>query len=450
MGLFYFSIGEFLMADKLTYEELEQRIKELEKDALCLRKVEDAHREQYLQLQKLSEASFDGVVIMEKGVIQEANQTFADLYGYELSEIIGMDALDFIAPESKDIVLNKIITGYEKRYEATVQKKDGKKFEVEACGAAITYKGRPARITAMRDITKRKQAEEALRESEKRYRAVVESQAEMICRFIPDGTLTFVNGAYCRYFDKGREELIGHKFMPLIPESDRDKVSYNIASLNPNTPVITHEHRVFAPNGEICWHKWTNRAIFDDKSNLMEYQAVGWDITNRVRVEKSLQKANKELEHRVKERTKDLGIKTIKLEEVNTALRVLIDKRDEDKINLEKNILSNVNKLVLPYLHKVKKIVSDDIKKTYLEVIESSINEIISPFSNKLSSIYINLTPAEMQVADFVKHGKRSKEIAIFLNLSVKTIESHRESIRKKIGIKNKKTNLRSYLLSLQ
>ena len=132
------------------------------------------------------------------------------------------------------------------------------------------------------------QTQLALQKSEKRYRAVVESQTEMICRLFPDGTITFVNDAYCRYFDKGREELIGHKFMPLIPESDRDKVFENMASLNPNTPVITHEHRVLAPNGKICWHKWINRAIFDDKSNLVEYQAVGWDITSRVRVEEAL------------------------------------------------------------------------------------------------------------------------------------------------------------------
>ena len=151
----------------------------------------------------------------------------------------------------------------------------------------------------------------------------------------------------------------------------------------------------------------------------------------------------------MEKRTKELEIKTNSLEEVNTALKVLLKKREEDKKNLEDNVLSNVNNLILPYLDKIKKTTLDNNQQTYLEVLESNVNEIISPFTHKLSSKYMNLTPAEIQVADFVKHGKRTKEIASLLNISVKTIESHRESIRKKLGLKNKKTNLRSYLLSL-
>lgn len=145
----------------------------------------------------------------------------------------------------------------------------------------------------------------ALKQSEERYRAIVENRTEMICCFLPDGTLTFVNEAYCRYFGKNREKLIGNKFMPLIPESDREKAFKNISSLNPDNPIFTHEHRVFALNGDICWHKWTNRAIFDDQNNLMEYQAVGWDITKRKQAEEALKKAHDELEQRVKERTKN-------------------------------------------------------------------------------------------------------------------------------------------------
>jgi PAS domain S-box-containing protein len=136
-----------------------------------------------------------------------------------------------------------------------------------------------------------KQSEEAIRESETRYRAVVEDQTELICRFLPDGKLTFVNNAYCSYFGKKREELIGHKFVTLIPEEDRERVEKTIASINQENPVLTHEHRVLNPNGEVTWQQWTNRAIFDAEGHFMEFQAVGRDITRRRHLEEALQES---------------------------------------------------------------------------------------------------------------------------------------------------------------
>ncbi len=131
----------------------------------------------------------------------------------------------------------------------------------------------------------------AEKQSEERYRAIVENQTEMICCFQADGTITFVNAAYCRYFNKNQEELIGHKFFTLITDADREKVFERISNLNPKKSIVTHEHRVLAPSGEVCWHKWTNRAIFDDQNKLKEYQAVGWDITERKQIEKDLQES---------------------------------------------------------------------------------------------------------------------------------------------------------------
>lgn len=120
---------------------------------------------------------------------------------------------------------------------------------------------------------------ERLVESESRYRNVVEDQTEFICRWLPGGRYTFVNEAYCRYMKKPYGELIGQSFYPFIAEEDRPRVMQELASLTPQHPAITTEHRVIRPDGSLAWNQWTNRAIFDDADECRGYQSVGRDIT---------------------------------------------------------------------------------------------------------------------------------------------------------------------------
>tara|TARA_Y100000294_G_C8559401_1_gene338495 strand:+ start:840 stop:2021 length:1182 start_codon:yes stop_codon:yes gene_type:complete len=157
----------------------------------------------------------------------------------------------------------------------------------------------------------------------------------------------------------------------------------------------------------------------------------------------------KQAEEALKNREKELEIKTNHLVEINTALRVLLKRRDEDKTELEDKVLLNVKELVEPYLEKLRKTELGERQKAYLSILESNLNDIISPFSNSLSSRYLNLTPTEIQVANLVKLGKTSKEIAKLRSLSSKTVEFHRDNIRKKLGIKKKKANLTSYLSNI-
>jgi PAS domain S-box-containing protein len=138
------------------------------------------------------------------------------------------------------------------------------------------------------DITERKRAEEALRESEKQYRGIVEDQTELICLYDLEGKITFVNDAYCRYLGKNREELIGHTFMPLIVEEDREAVKAGIAGLTPENPLVTIEQRALLPDGSVAWQEWKNRIVFDRQGRPTGYQAVGRDITERKRAEESL------------------------------------------------------------------------------------------------------------------------------------------------------------------
>jgi PAS domain S-box-containing protein len=153
-----------------------------------------------------------------------------------------------------------------------------------------------------RDITGVKAAELALAGSEQRYRNVVEDQTEFICRFKPDGTHNFVNDAYCRYFGMRREEIIGQRFIPKIPEEDRGLIRSHFASLTGEHPVGTVEHRIILPDGSVRWHQWSDRAIFNESGALVEYQSVGRDITDWKTVELDLRKKNDELRRAYEQR----------------------------------------------------------------------------------------------------------------------------------------------------
>ncbi len=153
----------------------------------------------------------------------------------------------------------------------------------------------------------RKQAEEELRENEERYRTVVEDMPAMICRFLCDGTLNFVNTAHCNYFNKKKEELIGQNFFQFILKEDQNKVKNQFMSLDQKRPTITYEHQVMAPDGEIRWQQRTDRAIFDDQDNVSEYQSIGRDITE----EKNSQKEKTMLEVQLQQAHKMQAIGTL-------------------------------------------------------------------------------------------------------------------------------------------
>ena len=133
---------------------------------------------------------------------------------------------------------------------------------------------------------RRRRTEELMRASEERYRSVVETQSEMICRFLPDTTLTFVNDAFCQFWNRSTDDLLGRRFVELVPVSSRDAVSYRLRQLKSGTD--THEHPVLLGDGAVGWHQWTNRAIVDEEGRLIEVQGVGRDITERKRVEEAL------------------------------------------------------------------------------------------------------------------------------------------------------------------
>ncbi|MDX2454320.1 PAS domain-containing protein [Desulfosarcina sp.] len=148
-------------------------------------------------------------------------------------------------------------------------------------------------------------------------------------------------------------------------------------------------------------------------------------------------------------RGRELASRSDNLSEVNTALKVLLKKRDEDRKALEEKVLYNVKSLIRPYLSKMKQSGLNAKQKAYLDILDSNLSEIISPLSRKLSFDYLGFTPTEIKVAAMVKQGKKAREIARMLGISTRTVEGYRYTIRDRLGIKGKKVNLRTYLLSI-
>jgi len=146
------------------------------------------------------------------------------------------------------------------------------------------------------DITNRKLADYALRESEARYRAVVEEQTEWICRYTPAGTLSFVNENLARYWGKKSESMIGLNFFKLNAKGGRKNLRKHIESFTREKPVQTMEVEIKTPDGRKQWQQWSDRALFDDQGEIAEFQSVGRDITERKNAEEALKKNKEELE----------------------------------------------------------------------------------------------------------------------------------------------------------
>jgi PAS domain S-box-containing protein len=258
--------------------------------------------------------------------------------------------------------------------------------------------------------------------------------------------ITFSNNSVKEILGYEIHEILGTSALSLIHKEDRKPVQKWFQKAKKQKrgwrgSVIRWRHK----DKSIRFLETIAEPILNDNGNLIGYLGIDRDVTARKLSEMALQKAHDELQ----EKTIRLEIKKNSLEEFNTAMKVLLKKRDEDKTEVEENVLTNVKELIDPYFEKIKKTKLDDQQRALLSIVESNINEIVSPFTRKMSLKYLNLTPTEIQIANLIRHGSSTKKIAEIMNVSPRTVETHRKNIRKKIGLERKKANLRSHLLSL-
>jgi len=438
-----------LLEDLQIYQiELEKYNNELQKAHEDLRESEEKYR-------LLVETMSDGLGIQDKnGLTTYVNDKICKMLNYKSDEFVGRPVTYFLDERNKQILkeqIDKRRNDEVKSYELEWTCKDGRKIQTIMSPQAIfndngQFKGSFSVIT---DISTLKQTEELLRESEERYRSLSENSMVGFWEITLEGYTTYINPVMCSMIEiEGPEALSGQTYHSFFTRKSLETIDRERARRFEGKGSC-YEVEIVGKRGGRRYVVICGASLLSAEGKLQGYIATFTDITDRKKTEEELRKAHDRLEYRVKERTRELEIKKNSLEEINTAMKVLLKKREEDKTELEDNVLTNVKELVVPYFEKIKKTKLDDQQEAFLSIIESNLNEIISPFTRKMSLKYLNLTPTEIRIANLIKHGSPSKEIAELLNVSPRTVETHRKNIRRKIGLERKRANLRSHLLSL-
>lgn len=392
----------------------------------------------------LSDATFEAVFISSNGICIDANRTASTLLNTPREELIGIFGTDVIAPEYKVRVRAKMLSGYEAPYHAMAVKKDGTRFHVMIQGKMTCIDGKDVRVTVLRDIDAQMKAEAALRESERHLRSLMESASNFVLfrlRYRPDDPdqpqRIFISPSIAEIVDPS-QVVDFQSWLELIHRDDKELLLSAGQEM-----LVSHKLeemvRIADRSGD-GW-RWLHiicTAVPDETDPSLFFNGIILDITSEVETTAELKAREREL----KERTENLS-------EVNTALEVLLQKREADRLEVEEKMLANAKSLILPYLEKLKASRMNERQRVYLDLVETNLNEIISPLSRRMSRHYLNFTPLEIQVANLVKEGKPTKDIALVMGLSARTIEAVRYTIRRKLGIKKKRVNLRSYLLSI-
>jgi PAS domain S-box-containing protein len=293
-------------------------------------------------------------------------------------------------------------------------------------------------VEIVTDITERRRAQEAMRQSEQKYREIFENANDIIFILDFDGKIISCNAAASKTYGYEQaqllrlniENLLDADYLPVVRELIRNRLD-NMNVQNPQ------EFLTYTKDGEAVWVE-VNARTMEENGRRVSIHGIARNITERKKMEEALKRRERELEENSRN-----------LEDANTAMKVLLKRREEDKAELEEKVTCNMRELILPYIENLKITQLDSHQLNQLKILERNLNEIVSPFLRTLSTKYPDLTPTEIKVINLIKEGRTTKEMARLLNASARTVEVHRNHIRRKLRLNKKKANLRSHLLSL-
>jgi PAS domain S-box-containing protein len=395
-------------------------------------------RESEERYRQLFEMESDALFLIddETDQIIEVNPAGERLYGFSRKELLQMKKSDLTQRQGELPTKN----GDQDPYGTICfhRKKNGDVFPVEIRYSRLTLYGRGVRLSAIRDITERLNAQKKIESQRAFLRKVIDANPNFIFVKDRENRIILANRVFAETFKMTPEQMVGKSLKDLLLNSDFPELIHQDDLSNLSWERVALEESFTDASGNNHWILTIKVPMKDEAGHIEQLIVVSTDITERKYAEDALRKRETELE-----------IKSQNLEEVNTTLKVLLKKREEDRQEIEEIFLSNVKDLVMPYVEKLKSSSLQAEQRACVETLEDHLNDIISPFLPRITAKFINLTPKEIQVASLIKDGKTTKEIAVMLNISPGSVDLHRNHIRSKLGINHQNINLRSYLLSL-
>lgn len=387
------------------------------------------------------------------GALLDFNDNLPDRLGIARDKLLGKCIFDLLPPSTAKLRRRACEEAVQTRKPVRLVDTNGPRcFEHVVC-PAFDERGEVDRIGVFSyDMTLLKGTETALMESEARWQFALEGAGDGLWDWDAVTNRVFFSSRWKTMLGYAENEIgdtldeWDHRVHP----DDKARVYEDLERhFRGETPYYQNEHRLLSKDGSYRWILDRGKAIeWTEEGKPSRVIGTHADITYLKAVEEELKNHRDRLEDLVQERTAQLERKTASVEELNGALKVLISQMQEGREVLEQQVVSNVRKLVLPYLQGMAKGRLDEQQRLCLGIAEANLNEIVSPFLHNIQQL--GLTPRETQVANLIKDGKATKEIADIVGVAKKAIDAYRDSIRKKLGLNKKKVNLQSYLQSLR
>jgi PAS domain S-box-containing protein len=383
------------------------------------------------------------IIIEEDTTISLVNEQFVMMSGYLRREWEGKKSWTaFIVPDDVERMktyhrLRRIDpTSAPRNYEFGFIDSRGRIRDVALTVGMIP--GTKKSVASFADVTEHKLAEQKLRESEALYRTIFETTGTATMIIEEDMTISLANTVFETLSGSPKAYWEGKKkWTEIVSPKDLVRMMryHEARRVDPGAAPGLYEFTLVDKKGSHHHILNTIAMIPGSKKSVASLT----DITDQKRSEAALRKREKEVQ-----------MKSRNLQEVNTALKVLLKQREEDRTDLEDKVLSNVQTLVLPYLEKLKQGRMGERDLSLVHILEANLLNIVSPFAQRLTSRHLRLTPKELQIANMIKDGKTTKDIAPLMGVCPGAVSLHRNHIRKKLGLNKEKINLQTYLGSLK